>query len=122
LTYSHRYGNMGSMKTTVEIPDILFTEVKTIAAMKGITFKEVLVHSLEQEVLNLKQKDAAIISPSVLSPVPIQRVRKALKVNSPNASVSKKNFPKPKLLKNWQKDPLLLLMQERSFRDVDLLH
>ena len=38
------------MKTTVEIPDALFTEVKRYAAANGLTFRQVLETSLRQKL------------------------------------------------------------------------
>ena len=36
------------MKTTVEIPDVLFTEAKRYAAARGLTFREVIETSLRR--------------------------------------------------------------------------
>ena len=41
------------MKTTVEIPDDLFRKAKTLAASRGLSFKDVLVHSLASELDNI---------------------------------------------------------------------
>ena len=49
---THIYGNMVNMKTTLEIPDELFRQLKATAALRGESMKEfvttALRHRLEQ--------------------------------------------------------------------------
>src|SRR6266436_2433914 len=41
------YGNMGDMKTTLEIPDPLFRKVKAKAAMEGLKMKDLVASALD---------------------------------------------------------------------------
>jgi hypothetical protein len=40
MEFSHIYGKMGNVKTTVEIPDALFRKAKSTAAQHGIPLKD----------------------------------------------------------------------------------
>jgi hypothetical protein len=46
LPYFHIYGFMGGMKTTLEIPDALYREVKIRAARDGVKIKDVVAKCL----------------------------------------------------------------------------
>ena len=46
LTRTHIYGNMASMKTTLEVPDELFRQAKATAALKGKTLKAFVTEAL----------------------------------------------------------------------------
>jgi hypothetical protein len=46
LPYFHIYGFMGGMKTTLDIPDALYREVKMRAARDGVKIKDVVVKSI----------------------------------------------------------------------------
>jgi hypothetical protein len=47
---SHKYGNMGAMKTTIEIPDPLFRKAKSRAAERGQTLKEFVTEALQAKL------------------------------------------------------------------------
>ena len=47
---NHKYGNMGSMKTTIEIPDPLFRKAKSRAAERGQTLKEFVTDALQAKL------------------------------------------------------------------------
>jgi hypothetical protein len=38
------------MRTTIDLPDLLFRRTKAIAAMRGTSMKDLIVAALEQEV------------------------------------------------------------------------
>ena len=46
LPESWFYGNMGKVKTTLEIPDSLFKRVKARAALEGLKLKDVVTSAL----------------------------------------------------------------------------
>ena len=57
------YGNLYScMKTTVELPDELMIEVKTAAAVRRTTIREIVERALRRELLD-PQPDATPRSP-----------------------------------------------------------
>jgi hypothetical protein len=47
---SHKYGNMGLMKTTIELPDTLFRRVKSKAAASGITLKQFFTEAIQDKL------------------------------------------------------------------------
>lgn len=47
-----------SMRTTIQIPDPLFREMKTLAAMRGITMKQFIVNAIEQAKTPLPAKSS----------------------------------------------------------------
>lgn len=49
-TVSRKYGNMGSMKTTLEIPDLLFRKAKAKAAERGQTLKQLVTEALQEKL------------------------------------------------------------------------
>ena len=57
---SHIYGTLLGVKTTVEIPDALFTDVKRYASANGLTFRQVIETSLRQK---LEQERSAKAKP-----------------------------------------------------------
>jgi hypothetical protein len=44
------------MKTTLELPDTLFREAKSLAGEKGITFKRLMTEALENRLAQLKRE------------------------------------------------------------------
>lgn len=44
------------MKTTIELPDATFRHLKTIAANRGITMKQVFTTALEEQVRVTRRK------------------------------------------------------------------
>jgi hypothetical protein len=47
------------MKTTLELPDDLFVEAKTVAAKRRITLKELFTKALEKEIRPLRDPSSA---------------------------------------------------------------
>ena len=47
---NHKYGNMGNMKTTIEIPDPLFRSAKSKAAERGQTLKQFVTDALRDKL------------------------------------------------------------------------
>ena len=45
------------MRTTIEIPDAVFRELKAFAAMKGISLKEVFQTAIEHELARASHTD-----------------------------------------------------------------
>lgn len=44
---TRKYGNMGGVKTTIEIPDPLFRKAKSLAAERGQTLKDFVADALQ---------------------------------------------------------------------------
>lgn len=102
------------MKTTVEIPDELFRKVKTVAASQGITFKDVLVHSLASEldkIIDIGISDKKTGYPKRKEKAPLQ---------VEYAKLHSGSLPIPEFIKDWDTDPLEILLDDRRKRD-DLL-
>ena len=57
-----KYGNMGFVKTTIEIPDPLFRKVKSRAAERSQSLKEFVAEALEEK-LSSKESEAGSIDP-----------------------------------------------------------
>jgi hypothetical protein len=55
---THKYGILGRVKTTLEIPDGLFREIKSRAAARGQTLKQ-FVNSALQDKLSSKKSAAS---------------------------------------------------------------
>jgi hypothetical protein len=47
---SHKYGNMGRMKTTLEIPDLLFRRAKSAAAERGIPLRQLVTEAVQEKL------------------------------------------------------------------------
>ncbi len=47
---SHKYGNMGEMKTTLEIPDFLFRREKPVAAERGIPLRQLVTEAVQEKL------------------------------------------------------------------------
>jgi hypothetical protein len=50
LTLSHKYGNMGEVKTTLEIPDTIFRRAKSKAAEQGIPLRQFVTEAVEHKL------------------------------------------------------------------------
>jgi hypothetical protein len=51
LALTHKYGNMGLMKTTLELPDQLFRKAKATAAERGQSLKEFVAEALQDKLM-----------------------------------------------------------------------
>jgi hypothetical protein len=49
-THMQQYGNMGSMKTTVEIADSLLAEAKSFADTAGVSLRQVIEEGLRKVI------------------------------------------------------------------------
>lgn len=47
---SHKYGNMGAMKTTLEMPDFLFRRAKSVAAARGIPLRQFVTEAVQEKL------------------------------------------------------------------------
>ena len=47
MNLARKYGNMGSMKTTIELPDTTFRRAKALAAGRGMTLKRFFTDAVE---------------------------------------------------------------------------
>jgi hypothetical protein len=47
------------VKTTVEIPDELFKQAKVLAALEGVSMKQLITESLQQRVMSQSQEAKA---------------------------------------------------------------
>jgi len=54
-----KYGNMGDVKTTIEIPDPLFRKAKSRAAESGQTLKELVTQALQEKLASNAGKTQA---------------------------------------------------------------
>jgi hypothetical protein len=52
---SHKYGNMGAMKTTLEIPDFLFRRAKSVAAERGIPLRQLVTEAVQEKLKTTSQ-------------------------------------------------------------------
>jgi hypothetical protein len=50
LPPSHKYGNLIPMRTTVDIPDTVYRELKGKAAREGRSVKELILRGVESEL------------------------------------------------------------------------
>ena len=50
LTVTHKYGNMQGMKTTLEIPDVIFRRAKSVAAERGIPLRALISEALADKL------------------------------------------------------------------------
>jgi len=53
---THKYGNMGAMKTTLEIPDILFRRAKSAAAERGIPLRQLVTEAVQEKLRTSSQQ------------------------------------------------------------------
>jgi hypothetical protein len=47
---SHKYGIMGELKTTLEIPDFVFRHAKSIAAQRGIPLRQFVTEAVQEKL------------------------------------------------------------------------
>ncbi len=48
--YIQEYGNIASMKTTIDVPDALYRRLKIRAAESGVTIRHLVVQGIEREL------------------------------------------------------------------------
>ena len=54
---THKYGNMGPVKTTLDIPDFLFRRAKSVAAERGIPLRQFVTEAVQEKLkLTLQEK------------------------------------------------------------------
>jgi hypothetical protein len=63
------------MRTTVDLPEPLFRRTKALAALRGTSMKELIVHALEKEVDRLPANNPAAVE------FPLVRLGKGRKVD-----------------------------------------
>ncbi len=96
------------MKTTVELPEQLLRKAKVLAAERGITFREILVHSLEM-ALSTTAVD-----------LPPRRENRPLQMTPPDHAW--KVPAAPPLKRQIALDPATLLAADREDHGASLLH
>ncbi|MGO9646837.1 MAG: hypothetical protein ACLPOO_02165 [Terriglobales bacterium] len=52
----HKYGNMGTVKTTLEIPDFLFRRAKSAAAQRGIPLRQLVTEAVQEKLKTTSQE------------------------------------------------------------------
>jgi hypothetical protein len=57
LKWSHKYGNMGLMKTTLEIPDAIFRRAKSKAAEQGIPLRQFVTEAVTARLQSASTHD-----------------------------------------------------------------
>ena len=68
---SHKYGTMEFMRTTVDIPDALYRELKSKAAREKRSVKELILRGVEVELRpRFKKRSRRVIFPLVPSKKP----------------------------------------------------
>ena len=55
------------MRTTLELPDAVFRELKALAALKGISLKDVLQSAIEHELANAQ--NAGVVKDRIQLPL-----------------------------------------------------
>ena len=50
IDYSHKYGSIALMKTTLEIPDAIFRRAKSVAAERGIPLREFVTEAVKDKL------------------------------------------------------------------------
>jgi hypothetical protein len=70
FTGSHKYGRMQKVRTTIDIPDPLYRELKGKAAKEGHSVKELILRGVEQELRNRSRKPKRVSLPIVPSKRP----------------------------------------------------
>jgi hypothetical protein len=55
-TYIHKYAKMPIMRTTVDIPDSIYRELKVHAATEGTTIREIILEGVQERLRNRKTK------------------------------------------------------------------
>jgi hypothetical protein len=68
--FSHKYGIITFMRTTVDIPDPLYRELKGKAASEGRSVKELILRSVEQELKGRRTRRSRVTLPIVRSKRP----------------------------------------------------
>jgi hypothetical protein len=54
--YSHKYGKMPVVKTTLEIPDFLFRRAKSAAAERGIPLRQFVTEAVQEKLRSTPQE------------------------------------------------------------------
>ncbi len=70
MTASHKYGSMDLVRTTVDIPDPLYRELKGRAASEGRSVKELILRGVEQELRSQGRRRGRVTLPIVPSKRP----------------------------------------------------
>lgn len=109
------------MKTTIEIPDEIYTKVKTRAALQGTTIKDILVHSLQVE-LESRTLMSAEKAKTKSKNSPARKFKKTLQVSFSKLSIRLSKIPEPKIFKKIHFDPALILQEDRASRNDLLLY
>lgn len=53
---SHKYGNMATVKTTLEIPDFVFRRAKSVAAERGIPLRQFVTEAVQEKLKTTSQE------------------------------------------------------------------
>jgi RecJ-like exonuclease len=53
---TRKYGNMGAVKTTLEIPDFLFRRAKSVAAERGIPLRQLVTEAVQEKLRTTSQE------------------------------------------------------------------
>ncbi len=115
---NNKYGNVCMMKTTIELPDKLYTKVKTEAVLRGTIVKDILIHLLEVE---MGLGEFEIQKKTLEKKHPFKKFKKNLQVQFSNFSHNMKSLPEAKILQKFDFDPLDFLQEDRVKRNDFLL-
>jgi hypothetical protein len=69
INNSHKYGNLSLMRTTVDIPDSMYRRLKSAAALRGCSIKELVLRGVraELQVHAGKRKQKTVTLPLIAS-------------------------------------------------------
>ena len=56
MTFSHKYGTLKLVKTTLEIPDPIFRRAKSAAAERGIALRAFVTEAVEEKLATASEK------------------------------------------------------------------
>jgi plasmid stability protein len=80
-TFSHKYGRMDSMRTTVDIPDAIYRRLKSRAASEGRSTKALILRGVKEVLKTTRRKAGRQVS------LPIVRSRRPGSVELDNARI-----------------------------------
>lgn len=79
--YSHKYGKLAGVRTTIDIPDSLYRELKGKAASEGRSVKELILRGVEVELKGAPARRSRRIT------LPLIRSKRSEKVDLDNAKI-----------------------------------
>lgn len=88
MAWCHKYGILGSVRTTVDIPDVIYRQLKARAALQGCSVRQLIMRGVEAE---LKGRQAAKKGHRVRLPIIESKRRRPLRLT--NERINEILFP-----------------------------